>query len=145
MEIVAHNPLILLDGAHNPAAMEILKKTLMSHFYFHRLILVLGILKDKDIPAMISHLAVRGNYFILTESSNPRACPIDQLTDIAKQNISVRKTIISEKKISKALEIACNLATKNDLICVTGSLFTVGEARSYFANKSPKSSRKSLL
>jgi len=41
------------------------------------------------------------------------------------------------------LEIARGLATKNDLICVTGSLFTVGEARSYFANKPTKSPSKS--
>jgi len=134
MEILSHNPPILLDSAHNPAAIEKLKKTLLSYFHFHRLILVLGILKDKEITAMISHLAKIGDYFILTESSNPRACPINQLTDIAKKNISVRKTVISEKNISKALEIARGLATKNDLICVTGSLFTVGEARSYFAN-----------
>lgn len=134
MEIIAHNPLILLDGAHNPAAMEKLKKTLLSHFQFHRLILVLGILKEKEISTMLYHLAGIGDCFILTESSNPRACPIGQLTDIAKQNISVNKAIISEKNISKALEIACGLATKNDLICITGSLFTVGEARRYFAN-----------
>ncbi len=143
MEIIAHNPLILLDGAHNPAAMEQLKKTLLSHFHFHRLIFVLGILKDKDIPAIIYHLAIIGDYFILTESSNPRACPIDQLTDIAQKIISTRKVIIPEKNISKALEIARGLATKNDLICVTGSLFTVGEARSYFANKPTKSPSKS--
>lgn len=145
MEIIAHNPLILLDGAHNPAAMEQVKKTLLSHFDCHRLIFVLGILKDKDIPAIICHLAAIGNYFILTKSSNPRACPIDQLTNIAQKTIPKDKVIIPEKNISKALEIACGLAAKNDLICVTGSLFTVGEARSYFANKSSKSSRKSLL
>jgi len=145
LEIIGNNPLILLDGAHNPAAMEQLKKTLLSYLHFHRLVLVLGILKDKDISSMICHLAVIGDYFILTESSNPRACPVDQLMDIAQKIISPRKVIIPEKNISKALEKALGIATKNDLICITGSLFTVGEARSYFANKSSKSSRKSSL
>jgi len=145
LEVIGHNPLILLDGAHNPAAMEQLKKTLLSYFHFHRLVLVLGILKDKDISSMICHLAGIADYFILTESSNPRACPVDQLMDIAQKIISSHKVIIPEKNIAKALEKARDIATKKDLICVTGSLFTVGEARSYFANKSPKSSRKSLL
>jgi dihydrofolate synthase/folylpolyglutamate synthase len=133
-EIIAHDPIILLDGAHNPAAMKQLKDTLLSHFCFHRLILVLGILKDKDISAMLLPLARIGDCFILTESSNPRACPVNHLIDIAQKILPENKVVISNKEISKALEIAQNLAKKNDLICITGSLFTVGEGRSYFAN-----------
>ena len=54
MEIISEKPLILLDGAHNPAGMSMLVKTLQEDFSNHRLILVLGVLKDKDLKTMVS-------------------------------------------------------------------------------------------
>jgi dihydrofolate synthase/folylpolyglutamate synthase len=134
MEIISHDPLILLDGAHNPAAMEKLKNTLVQNFHFHHLIFVLGILKDKDIPNMISHLIDIGDYFIVTTSSNPRSCPPNILTKILQKEIAKQQILITNKNLSCALKTAMNLAKTNDLICVTGSLFTVGEARNFFAH-----------
>jgi dihydrofolate synthase/folylpolyglutamate synthase len=130
MEIISKEPKILLDGAHNPAGMEMLKLALLEDFDYNRLILVLGILKDKDIKRMLSTITPISDLIFVTKSSNDRACdPAILKNEIEK--IGYKKEIFSEGSLSKSIDHAKSLAKREDLICITGSLFTVGEARSY--------------
>jgi dihydrofolate synthase/folylpolyglutamate synthase len=135
MEVVATHPLILLDGAHNQAAMEHLKATLTGHFTYAKLIVVIGILTDKDINAMMSIIAPLAHVLIITENDNPRACPLNQLEAIADGIPGNHKrTTLTSPTVPEALQVALSIASPQDLICVTGSLFTVGEARSHLDN-----------
>jgi dihydrofolate synthase/folylpolyglutamate synthase len=134
MEIMCENPVVLLDGAHNPAGMEMLKESLEKDFEYRRLIVVLGVLMDKDIESMLSAILPVSDVTIVTKSNNPRSCPPSVLKDKIR-NLGYKKILVVEDSISKAVDLAMSMADKKDVICVTGSLFTVGEARSYLAKK----------
>lgn len=135
MEIIAEEPTILLDGAHNPAGMQMLEKTLKEDFEYERLILVVGILEDKDIQRMLSEIIPVSDVVIVTKSKNARACEPTALKDRIKE-IGYTKDLFVEKSLPKAIDHAKVMAGKKDLICISGSLYTVGEARSYFAKSS---------
>ena len=135
MEIIAEDPTILLDGAHNPAGMEMLEKTLKEDFEYERLVLVVGILEDKDIQRMLSAIIPLSDVVIVTKSKNARACEPTALKDRIKE-IGYTKDLFVEKSLPKAIDHAKVMAGKKDVICISGSLFTVGEARSYFAKSS---------
>jgi len=130
MEIVADEPLVILDGAHNPHGMAMLRRTLEEDFPKRRIVLVLGICYDKDIRRMLEIIVPMSSRLILTKSSNPRACDPRKLLEIAKSLAKDREIVVCEA-VPMALGTAMDIAGKKDLICVTGSLFTVGEARSY--------------
>ncbi len=130
MEIVSENPLILLDGAHNPAGMDMLVKTIREDFSNYRLILVLGVLKDKDIETMASTIVPISDEVIVTKSGNPRAADPQMLQEMMKAS-DANKNVVVEDSIPRAIDHAKHIAKQKDLICVTGSLFTVGEARGY--------------
>jgi len=135
MEIISEEPTILLEGAHNPVGMEMLKKTLEEDFEYDRLILLIGILKNKNIQKMLSTIAPISDIIIVTKSKNARACEPEFLSNALKK-LGYKKELFIEDSIPKAIEHAKSMANKNDIICISGSLFTVGEARSYYINPS---------
>ena len=128
MEIINQNPIILLDGAHNTAGMNILAETIKKDFEYEKLILILGILKDKNIEGMLSIILPLANIVIVTKSNNIRACDAAELSSMIIK-IGFSKDIIVKDEIKDAINHAKSIAEKKDLICVTGSLFTIGEAR----------------
>jgi dihydrofolate synthase/folylpolyglutamate synthase len=144
MEIVSFDPLLLLDGAHNPSGFEMLKKTLSTDFSSHPLILILGVLKDKDFPQMVSILAPLANTIICTKSQNPRALDPFVLQKTI-QDSGFQKTIIVKQTVSEAVEKAKTIAQTDDIICITGSLFTVGEARTYLSTSNKVKSELSMV
>ncbi|HUT00158.1 MAG TPA: folylpolyglutamate synthase/dihydrofolate synthase family protein [Candidatus Thermoplasmatota archaeon] len=130
MEIVSEKPFILLDGAHNPDGMNMLTKTIKEDFSSHRLILILGVLKEKDIKTMVSAIAPLSDVIIVIKSTNPRTSDPLVLKQII-ESVDPNKKIYVEASIPGAIDHAKRLAEQKDMICVSGSLFTVGEARSY--------------
>lgn len=130
MEIVSESPLILLDGAHNPAGMNMLVETLKQDFSAYRLILVLGVLKDKDIRSMLSALIPLAEVIIVTKSKVSRAADPMVLKQIIL-DFDATKKVALQSFVPDAVDHARKIARRDDLICVSGSLFTVGEARSH--------------
>jgi len=130
LEVVKHEPLILLDGAHNPDGMRTLRTTLDEDFDYDKLILVLAILSDKDIPSMLSIIVPVADIIIATKSHNSRACEPSDLKEMIEKSGYEKKVVIKDQ-IPDAIKYAESIAKKNDLICITGSLFTVGEAKDY--------------
>ena len=128
MEIVSEKPHILLDGAHNIACMNVLKETLEKDFKYDRLILVVGILSDKNIEEMLKIIIPLANNIIVTKSKNNRASNTTFLKDKILK-LGFKNKIVVKNNVSDAVDYAKSIANKNDLICITGSLFTVGEAR----------------
>ena len=134
MEILSEQPLILLDGAHNPTGMMMLKESLVNDFEYQKLIIVLGILKDKDIDQMISIIIPVSECIIVTSSKNPRACDPLKLEEKIQQS-GYSKELVVKESIEEAIDYSKTIAGKEDLICICGSLFTVGEARQYLMKK----------
>jgi len=124
IQIVGRNPLIILDGAHSPAKAASLRAALEEIFSFKRLILVIGIMSDKDYPAVASILAPLADLVVATEPKMKRALDAEQLA--AEFRDRGRETMV-EKSTLRAYEMAREAAGPEDLICVTGSIFVVGE------------------
>jgi dihydrofolate synthase / folylpolyglutamate synthase len=129
LELVSSSPRVLLDGAHNPAGALVLKESLEKEFRYHHLILLVGIMKDKDIQSMLHLLAPLADHIILTQPHTDRATPPALLKRALDQN--GKKAEIAED-LKEAIERGLALTQKEDLLCITGSLYTVGEARAYF-------------
>ena len=127
MEIVGFEPIVFLDGAHNIAAMQYLKNTLVNDFVYEKLIIVIGILADKNVLEMLDIITPISDIIVVTKSQNKRACNPLKLKDM----IDKKEAVIKDDIIS-AIDYAKKVVSKRDLICITGSLFTVGEAKDYF-------------
>jgi dihydrofolate synthase / folylpolyglutamate synthase len=125
LQIVSRYPLIVVDGGHNPGAAHRLKESLSLYFKPAKSILIFGASNDKDIAGVVKELAPVFNLVIATRANNPRSAKPEVLAaEFAGQGVETR---IAED-IPKAIKMARKTAGKEDLICVTGSLFVVGEA-----------------
>jgi len=131
LEVIKHEPLVLLDGAHNPDGMQTLRAALDDDFDYDKLILVLGILSDKDINSMLSIIVPVAGVIVVTKSHSSRSCEPSKLKEMTEKS-GYKKKVVVKDWIPEAAEYAESIAKNNDLICITGSLFTVGEARDYF-------------
>jgi len=126
-EIVRRRPRVILDGAQNIASMRALKAALLEGFPHRRLIMVLGISKDKDISGICREVSGVAGEIITTQSRNPRAYPAKMLAGYFRG-----KKATATSGVKEATELALRIARKDDLIVFTGSLFVVGEARELF-------------
>jgi dihydrofolate synthase/folylpolyglutamate synthase len=133
-EIVRKDPTVVLDCAHNPSGSEALSRALTEHS-FERLFLVLGIMADKDIAGIASRLLPLAHTVIVTRPRTERAASAERL--IENMRNCPKRTII-RKTVGWALRTALKEAAVGDAICVTGSVFTVGEARRYLLKDIPK-------
>ena len=129
MERIAKDPMILLDGAQNPASAKRLMAGVKRHFHYEKLILVLGMSDDKDLDGILSEFMPAAFYLIATQSANPRALSARIILEHAKE---FGKEIFAEDSSSAALKKAKSLAGAGDLILVTGSLFLVGEIKQLY-------------
>lgn len=137
MEVLRKRPLVIIDAAHNPAGASTLKAALQG-FKFKKLTLVLGILADKDIKGIMSTLAPLAHTLILTAPQNPRSATTGYLLKMMDA-APVRLMLISS--VADACAAALDGAGTEDAVCVAGSVYTVGEAQAYFAQRrfpSPK-------
>jgi len=131
LEIIQNNPTLILDGAHNPSGIRIVWQALKEIFTYHRLILVLAIFAEKDYKKMIQILAPNADLIITTKTMSPRAALPRIIAKEAVKYIEQNKIIVTEN-IPQAINCALSNSKKDDLICITGSLYTVGEAKRYF-------------
>lgn len=128
LEVVRECPRVLMDGAHNPAAITVLCQSLKSFFHYGRLIIIFGVLNDKNVRRMIDQLSPMADILILTDPSTDRARPAD---DYANAVADCRHVEIHHHP-GDALCRAYQMASAEDLICITGSLYLVGEMKIFF-------------
>ena len=129
MQIIRENPTILLDGAHNAAALKALARTIRSDFSYDKMILVIGIMADKDIGALLRAIVPISDRVLYTQPVYSRAADPGVLMEKARP-LNIPGEIVPS--LAEALKRAEALAASNDLIVVCGSLFTVGEALTCF-------------
>jgi dihydrofolate synthase / folylpolyglutamate synthase len=128
LEVVRRQPLVVLDGAHNPHAAAALASTLDRDFLFRRLTLVLSIFMDKDIPGILGHLLPMAERAIFTSSDSPRSAPPEALREIASK-LDTPAELEMREPIAEAINLAVAASDPEDLILITGSLHGVGQAR----------------
>ncbi len=125
MQVVSRRPDVVLDGAHNPTAVRELVRAVRRGFGYRRLILVIGVMEDKDLKGIVSGIVPAADYVIFTKPAYYRSAPPERL---AMEAAAYDKPAEIRPVISEALERARHMARQEDLILVCGSLFTVGEA-----------------
>ena len=128
MERVWQKPAIIADGAHNPASLECLMRTVGAHIPNDSMICIFGCCQDKDIDGLLDKVALGGDKIIFTKAANqPRAAEPE---DLAKRFAERHNRVCQvESQLPAAIETAAQAASRDDLICITGSFYLVGEAK----------------
>lgn len=128
IEVMSRSPLIVIDGAHNPQGMTVLKDAL-NLFTYDSLILVIGMLKDKDTDNMLRLIVPEANLVITTKPVSDRAYTAEELSQKITGN-----NILHFENIDDAINEAIKHAGKNDLILFCGSIYMIGYVRMYLKN-----------
>lgn len=126
-EVAREKPLVLLDGAHNPAAAEALTRELQR--LSGAWVLVVGAGTGHDAAGILCALAPVAQRVLLTSSDHPRALAPAVLADLAPDGLAVEQVPAS----SQALKRALALAGREGRVCVAGSLHLVARAREFFS------------
>ena len=124
IEVVSREPLTILDSAHNVPSMRALAETLKRDVPFKRLILVLGLARDKDIDGILREIVPLADELILTSSGYPRAAEPGLLGEKVMGLFGRRALVVGE--VARVMEEAKRLARPGDCICVTGSFYLAG-------------------
>jgi dihydrofolate synthase/folylpolyglutamate synthase len=128
LEVLKRRPLLVVDGAHNDDSARRLAQALRAHFPYRRLLLVVGMNADKDIGAFAREWAALEPEVIATRALLPRAAPPERVADaFGAEGMLVR----TAPGVAQAVDEALAAAEHDDLICVTGSLYVVAEARGW--------------
>ena len=138
-EVVHRDPTIILDAAHNPHGAKALADTLTHEFNFDQLIAVVGVFGDKDATGILQELEPVVDHVIVTQSSSSRAMSSSELEKIASSIFGVDR-VFEISDLSSALDRAITdahrpLSEETIGIIVSGSVVTVGEARTYLRKK----------
>ena len=137
LQVVGRAPWRIVDGAHNADSFARLFAALRRHFAFERLILVLGLMADKDATGIAAEIAYASAdltiaHIVVTAVEHPRAAAPDGLAALLAE--AVPAVAVSVRATSdEALAEALHLAGPRDLVCVAGSLYLAGEALRWFA------------
>jgi dihydrofolate synthase/folylpolyglutamate synthase len=134
LEVVSRQPLVLLDGAHNPAGARALATALLEEFVVDRRILVVACLADKDLRGILEGLAPATGQLIVTTNRSPRAAPAERLRKEAEA-LGLRAEVAPD--VASAARRAIDEAGETEAVVVTGSLYTVGEARELLLGDGP--------
>ncbi|MFZ5877458.1 MAG: bifunctional folylpolyglutamate synthase/dihydrofolate synthase [Nitrospirota bacterium] len=135
LEVIRSRPRIVVDGAHNAAGAAALAEFLAAERAagrINRLIVVFGILADKDLPAIIARVGALADEVVLTEPSYHRAAPVDTLLSAAA---SLHAPVRVVSTVADALADLESRWTPDDWCVVTGSLYTVGEVKALYQGK----------
>ena len=127
---IRSSPIVVLDGAHSPASMEALCSTLRQSFRYDRVTFIVSLMRDKNLTAIGNIVSQTADFVIATQVlNNPRVMSAEEILD-AWENTCEKISACStpEKAITRAL----SGASPADLICITGSLYLVGQALEIF-------------
>ena len=138
-EVVHRDPTVILDAAHNPHGARALAETLKAEFNFDEIIAVVGILGDKDAAGIFKELESIVDHVIVTQSSSDRAMASSEVKKIASSIFGADR-VFEISDLSQALDKAVKdsirpLSEETVGVIVTGSVVTVGQARTYLRKK----------
>jgi dihydrofolate synthase/folylpolyglutamate synthase len=134
LEVVSRQPLVLLDGAHNPAGARALAAALLEEFVVDRRTLVVACLADKDLRGILQGLAPAIGRLVVTANKSPRAASAERLRKEAEALGLVAEVA---PDVPTAVRQAIDQAGESEAVVVTGSLYTAGEARDLLLGPGP--------
>ena len=134
LEIINRRPFIVLDGAQNRESAKTLVSAIKKIFKYKKLILVFGVSKDKDVGGMLEEMLPICDSIVLTKSKvlNRALEPAKIKEEILNMKYNIEDTILTYNT-EEALNRALSIASPEDLVLITGSLFIVGEAKEHYS------------
>jgi dihydrofolate synthase/folylpolyglutamate synthase len=129
-------PIIIADGAHNHESAAALATAIKNVFDKKNCIFVVGVNTDKNISAIWKELAAMSKLVVTTKSDNPRSMDPNQIGDLLNVFELDRPEVCVTQSVPEAIDKAISQADKDDLICITGSLYVVAEARQHLLQNS---------
>jgi len=139
MEMICDDPRIIIDGAHNAASIEALIYAIGQNIPYDSMVVIFGCNSDKDIRGMLHQLQYGADKVIFTRSNSVKAMPPQDLADMYTEICG--KMCQTAENLEEALRLARSAIGKEDLICITGSFYLIGQAKIYFQS-SPKEAEK---
>ncbi|MCP4714847.1 MAG: bifunctional folylpolyglutamate synthase/dihydrofolate synthase [Deltaproteobacteria bacterium] len=134
LECVSRNPAIVLDGAHNVPAWRALQSDLKKYFSYKKLYFIIGIMADKDINQLIQILLPSAGQVVFCRPDMTRSADRKHLEKFV--SFSSKNKVLWQDTTLQAIQHITAKMKISDLLCITGSFFTVGEAREYFLKNS---------
>jgi dihydrofolate synthase/folylpolyglutamate synthase len=138
-EVIHRDPTIILDAAHNPHGAKALAETLRSEFNFDEIIAVVGVFGDKDAAGIFKELEPMVDHVIVTQSTSERAMASSEVEKIASSEFGVDRVFETQdlfQAIDKAISDSVRpLSDATVGVIITGSVVTVGQARTYLRKK----------
>ena len=131
-EVISEDPLIIIDGAHNEAGAQALQETMAQYFAGKKILLVAGILADKEIDSIVKFLTKITDHIIVTEPDNPRKLAAEKLAEHVAE-FGVAAEVVSD--VEAAVHRAKELADGYDVILFAGSLYLIGDVRRLWRNE----------
>jgi dihydrofolate synthase/folylpolyglutamate synthase len=134
LEILLQNPKVLLDGAHNADGMLSLAKALQQYadgpLRRNRLLLCLGMLRDKEIEKAVEIIAPLADEIIVTKPDSPRAGDWEYVARIAQKYLA-QENVLTVEDPAEAVRKGLENMKPDDLLCVTGSLYMISGVRKF--------------
>ncbi|HEX4077034.1 MAG TPA: cyanophycin synthetase, partial [Candidatus Acidoferrales bacterium] len=134
LERLAERPAVYLDGTHNPSGARELLKFWEDDFKGRRIVLVYGAMRDKAVDEIAGLLFPAVDFVILTEPRQPRAISAPLLAEMTS-HLAKQSTVVRDP--GGALERAIGMASPEDAVFATGSLYLVGDLRTYWHKRKP--------
>ncbi|MCG9129503.1 bifunctional folylpolyglutamate synthase/dihydrofolate synthase [Candidatus Poribacteria bacterium] len=133
LQLIKSSPLVILDGAHSPISMQALIHSIRNTYNYARVVFIVSLMRDKDINKIGGIIAKIADSVVTTQvSDNPRVIP----ADIIKNNwMDICKKVVACPNSEEAINKEIENASPTDLICITGSLYLVGQALELFKTK----------
>ncbi len=127
MEMIREDPRTIVDAAHNAASIAALMRAIGQNISIDSMVVIFACSADKDIDGMLTQLPLGADKVIFTTNATPRAAdPKDLLTRFMEKT---QKMGQMERTLEDAYRTACNCVGRDDLICITGSVYLVGQAK----------------
>src|SRR5687768_3566259 len=133
MEMVSQTPRVIVDGAHNAASLDAMMRAIGQHIPYDSMVVIFGCCSDKDVAGMLERITSGADKVIFTKVDNIRSSDPEELA--ARYVELYGKMAQVANTLEDALAIANRAVSKEDLICITGSFYLVGEAKKHFAAK----------
>ena len=133
MEIINEDPRIIVDAAHNAASMKALIQAIGQHVPYDSMVIIFGCNSDKDVRGMLTQLQYGADKVIFTRSNSPKAVFPQDLADMYTEICG--KMYQTAMTLREATRIARSAVSREDLICITGSFYLVGQAKEQLQSK----------
>ena len=133
MEMISQIPRIIVDGAHNAASLDAMMRAIGQHVPYDSMVVIFGCCADKDVSGMLDRITSGADKVIFTKVNNIRTANPDELAAAYVEQYGKMAQVA--RSLQDALDIANRAVTKEDLICITGSFYLVGEAKKLIAAK----------